>query len=188
MEDLKDKKFNMLTAIKPLYLYEREWVWECHCECGNTTKVRISKLKNGLTKSCGCFKKRNLNHKDGKESINWKGYEGLSLTFYSSMKASAELRGTVFTLSPKYLWELFSEQNERCAYTGKVIKLPIHSRNFNSADNEERASLDRIDSERGYVKGNVQWVCKRVNYMKHTMKEDYFLSWVKSIYEYWFKE
>ena len=29
--------------------------WVCQCECGNTTTVVTSKLKNGLTKSCGCL-------------------------------------------------------------------------------------------------------------------------------------
>ena len=35
------------------------------------------------------------------------------------------------------------------------------------------ASLDRIDSNKGYIKGNVQWVHKDVNTMKmdHTQEE-----------------
>ena len=28
--------------------------WLCRCDCGNTTIVQGSKLKNGTTKSCGC--------------------------------------------------------------------------------------------------------------------------------------
>jgi hypothetical protein len=44
------------------------------------------------------------------------------------------------------------------------------------------ASLDRIDNSLGYVKGNLHWVCKRVNYMKHTMQDEYFFSWVEKIY------
>lgn len=46
------------------------------------------------------------------------------------------------------------------------------------------ASLDRIDNSKGYVEGNLQWLCKRVNYMKHTMNNEYFLTWIKSIYEF----
>jgi hypothetical protein len=36
--------------------------------------------------------------------------------------------------------------------------------------------LDRIDSNLGYVVGNVQWVLKEINIMKHTMSHDYFIN------------
>lgn len=29
-------------------------VWECRCDCGNTTYVTSNHLANGNTKSCGC--------------------------------------------------------------------------------------------------------------------------------------
>lgn len=32
-------------------------MWECKCDCGNTTYVRGSNLKNGHVKSCGCKSK-----------------------------------------------------------------------------------------------------------------------------------
>ena len=32
-------------------------LWRCRCDCGNTTVVVTSKLKNGHTQSCGCRKK-----------------------------------------------------------------------------------------------------------------------------------
>jgi len=38
------------------------------------------------------------------------------------------------------------------------------------------ASLDRIDNEKGYVEGNVQWVHKDINNMKHTYPNDYFVN------------
>ena len=36
------------------------------------------------------------------------------------------------------------------------------------------ASLDRIDSSKGYVKDNIQWVHKDVQIMKNKFSEDYF--------------
>ena len=44
-----------------------ELQYNCQCDCGNTTIVSASKLKNGNTKSCGCLKKEK-----GAENIhNW---------------------------------------------------------------------------------------------------------------------
>jgi hypothetical protein len=50
--DLTDKKFGKLTAIK--YLRNRKWL--CLCECGNTTEIFTQNLTRDHTKSCGCFR------------------------------------------------------------------------------------------------------------------------------------
>ena len=39
------------------------------------------------------------------------------------------------------------------------------------------ASLDRIDSSKGYVKGNIQWVHIAINFMKHSLPEEEFVRW-----------
>ena len=46
------------------------------------------------------------------------------------------------------------------------------------------ASLDRIDSKKGYIEGNVQWVHKNVNKMKMDLDEKEFFSIVKQVYEH----
>lgn len=185
MENLEQKRFNLLVAQKPLFLYRREWVWLCKCDCGKETNVRISKLKNGTTKSCGCFKTKNIISKsDGKNHKAWKGHEGFSKSFFSRIKDGSLKRGIEFNVTIEYLWELFKKQEGLCAYTGIEILLPINQRKLKTETNEKIASLDRIDNDKGYIEGNLHWTCKRVNYMKHTMKDDYFLDWVKRIYEF----
>ena len=55
--DITGQKFGKLTAIRPTS--KRVFgciVWECLCDCGNTTYVRAALLKSGNTKSCGCAK------------------------------------------------------------------------------------------------------------------------------------
>jgi len=184
MIDIKGEKFNYLTAITPLYQYRRCWVWECLCNCGKTTKVSISKLKNGTTKSCGCFKAKNISPKFGDKHKGWRGYEQISKSFFNRIKQTAILRNIEFNVTIEYLWCVYQKQNGKCAYTGEIIDMPIYARNLRGENNETIASLDRIDNEKGYVEGNVQWVCKRANYMKHTMTENYFLNLIKKIYEY----
>ena len=43
----------------------KEYWYNCKCECGNTVSVSQSKLRNNHTKSCGCLRKDKniyLNH------------------------------------------------------------------------------------------------------------------------------
>ena len=59
--DLTGRRFGKLTAVRPTE--ERRYgsvVWDCKCDCGNTTLVQCNNLINGITKSCGCLKIKDL--------------------------------------------------------------------------------------------------------------------------------
>jgi hypothetical protein len=49
--------------------------------------------------------------------------------------------------------------------------------------NPFKASLDRIDSSRGYTEDNVQWVCWSVNQMKSDKTKEEFEFWIKTLYK-----
>lgn len=57
----KGDKFNRLTIIKELPIKKvrggTERSFLCTCDCGNKSKVRLRSLRNGHTKSCGCYNK-----------------------------------------------------------------------------------------------------------------------------------
>jgi len=70
-----------------------------------------------------------------------------------------------FDVTIEYVADLLdNKQAGLCAYT----KLPISIRS-------RTASLDRKDSSKGYIEGNVQWVHKDINMMKRHYTEEYFL-------------
>lgn len=54
--DLTGQRFGRLTAIR---LVERKKfsLWECRCDCGNTTNVWYNNLQQGNTRSCGCYQR-----------------------------------------------------------------------------------------------------------------------------------
>lgn len=55
--NLTGQRFGNLTVIEEYPERKRGLVqWVCQCDCGNTTIVPGSYLKNGNTKSCGCMK------------------------------------------------------------------------------------------------------------------------------------
>lgn len=58
--DLTGKKFGLLRVVKlrrDLQKDNGQFVWECLCECGETTNVLTGNLQSGQSKSCGCLKK-----------------------------------------------------------------------------------------------------------------------------------
>jgi hypothetical protein len=69
--DITSQKFGRLTALRKVGINKsRNSLWECVCECGNTTVVSSNHLRDGHTTSCGCFWREQI----------WKG--GLSREFY----------------------------------------------------------------------------------------------------------
>jgi len=59
--DLTGRTFGRLTVIEVdtsiTKLKSRQRRWLCNCECGETTTVAGSALKNNQTRSCGCLRK-----------------------------------------------------------------------------------------------------------------------------------
>jgi len=96
----------------------------------------------------------------------------LRCAFAHKYKASAELRGIEWNVSFDYLADLLIEQDFKCALTG----FPIQAMNINN-----NASLDRIDSSKGYVEGNLQWVLAEVNMMKQHYSQDRFIEICRAV-------
>lgn len=144
----------------------RNYAVLCKCKCGTESLVRISALQTGKTKGCPCraFDKM-------REVRNYVG--NISDTFWSRVIKSAKLRGHDFLINKEYAWDLYLKQNEICALSGLPIKLERSISRKKGCSNIT-ASLDRIDSSKGYIEGNVQWVHKDINYIKQDLDEDYF--------------
>ena len=85
--------------------------------------------------------------------------------------------GIPFTIDPEHLIELWEKQEGRCALSGVYM---THHRD-GSGRKDLNASLDRLIGSKGYVPGNVQLVCHRVNIMRHTLSVDMLYWWVKTI-------
>lgn len=70
--DITGKRYNNLVVVERMKNAPNGvTVWKCICDCGNTTIVRGSNLKNGSVKSCGCRKHNSINatHKMSKTRI-----------------------------------------------------------------------------------------------------------------------
>lgn len=171
LKDLTGKQFGDLTVIKQVKNSSdtnTSAKWECICKCGKTHEVVSGSLLRGLTKSCGC----RLNSK------MWKGYGKISSSFWSHVKVGARRRNLEFKITLKYAWELFLKQNSKCALSGVDINLVTR---YSYHRHENTASIDRIDSSKGYIKDNIQWVHKRINIMKSNMSDIEFVEMCKKV-------
>lgn len=56
MFDITNMRFGLLTVIRPTDKRARNGsvIWECKCDCGNTTEVPVNQLIREHTLSCGC--------------------------------------------------------------------------------------------------------------------------------------
>ena len=66
--DLSGQRFGKLVVIERAPDFgtgrERQTMWKCRCDCGNTVDVRSHSLRNGHTQSCGCLinERRHIKH------------------------------------------------------------------------------------------------------------------------------
>ena len=94
--------------------------------------------------------------------------------FFSHAKRKAGYRKIPFDLSIGELDTIMEQQNFRCVYTD----IPICA----STRKRYTASLDRIDSSKGYLVDNVQFVYTPINMMKGPLTEEAFYDMVEKIY------
>lgn len=108
---------------------------------------------------------------------SWKGEKcgELNKTLFSHIKSKALERNLEFNLSQQFLWDLLVQQNFKCKLSGIQIYISTKIKNGNPDFNFITASLDRIDSKKGYFIGNVQWVHKDINKMKMDFPNEYFI-------------
>jgi len=131
--------------------------------------------KNGsMCPSC----RTRLNNKSPKRNCKasnnacWRGYEDIPGKIFSRLKRGAERRGISFALSMQDIWNQYINQNKVCRFSGVPLTWGVD------------ASVDRIDSSKGYNIDNIQIVHKAVNMLKCDMDDNQFIHWCKLIAQF----
>ena len=94
---------------------------------------------------------------------------------YNRSKHNAQSQGYEYNLDIKYIKDLLIKQNYKCIYSGVKFK-------NNFRDKLTYPTIDRINSNEGYIKGNVCICTFIANMMKNNLTTEQFKDLVSKIY------
>jgi len=149
-----------------------EATWFCHCDCGNFCTVIGKFLRKGHTRSCGCLRSEVARLRAelpyGEAALN---------RLYGNYCRRA--------LVDEILWKLDKNQfraitTRPCFYCGAEPTQRFNEDNYNGT--YVYNGIDRINSDLGYVEGNVVPCCKQCNFAKRDLPVSEFIDWITAAY------
>ena len=110
------------------------------------------------------------------KNYRWTGCGELRKTYFSSLIIGTQRRNIKFDITIEEIWNLFLEQKGICKLSGrKLILCDLRDKA------EYNASIDRIDSNKGYTKDNIVLCCFYINKMKNNLETKDFVEICKII-------
>jgi hypothetical protein len=172
--DLMGYRFGNWTVIGKAdeELCKRQVLWKCMCDCGGIVNKTPYAIRNHVHKMCGVCS----------NTGNKKQVGEITNRYWKRVVDSARVRNIPLEITKSFAWELFLKQDRRCVLTGILLTFA------NSYEGKEAilqtASLDRIDSNIGYINTNVQWVHKAINKMKNSLSDEDLIEWCQRVVEH----
>jgi hypothetical protein len=178
-KDLTGLKFGKLTVIKLDHRGKNNsgYYWLCLCDCGKEKVIAGSHLRNGNTKSCGCWKKIFNKFRNRENKTPMMRCESSFNALLGSYKARAKKKNLSFTLTKEEFKNLTSSN---CYYCGTP---PLQWHNRQNFDGYYIYNgIDRVDNNLGYDINNCVPCCMNCNKSKGTQSQSDFINWVYKIY------
>jgi hypothetical protein len=124
----------------------------------------------------------NIDQRVLRRNHSWKGHKDISGDLWRVIQQAGKAKGLGFDLTIEFLWDLFEKQKGVCVLSGLPIVLDTALGTLSTHGYQRKtASLDRINSSKGYTKDNVQWVHKDINQMKSSRTDQDFIALCKAV-------
>lgn len=181
---LEGQRFGKLIALSPASVVlnsgKKAYRWNCACDCGGERLVLGANLKSGKITNCGCltgWKRRLTAAANGRKGM---------LPFGESARRSVITHYKISARNRKLEWGLTDAQflaitQQYCFYCGDPPSTVFESKSKNGSYTYN--GIDRLDSTQGYTLGNIAACCKTCNYAKGAVHVDYFIDWIRRVYE-----
>lgn len=182
--DLKGQRYHKLIVLESVESIEGRSAWKCQCDCGIIKIIKTENLRNGDTKSCGCW------NNEQRSSRSKKMYS--KVIKYTPMEATAHSvwRKNYGEMSYE---DFYTASQQECYYCGAP---PSNEQNI--ADNRSSqnmkdngsfiySGLDRLDSSLPHSRENCVACCKYCNYAKRERTVEEFKSWIIRVHDFFAK-
>lgn len=138
---MQGQKYGRLTVLKRDESVVGRGVWVCECDCGNLHTVRGENLRNGRTRSCGCYQKEEMSSRTFKHGLEY-GSDDYK-THHKDLRLQRK-----YGITLEDYFEIIDRQDGQCAICSTDISELDHT-----------AHLDHCH-ETGRVRGVL---CRRCN-------------------------
>lgn len=191
--NILNTKIGLLLVTKDLGKIKKghdRW-WECTCDCGKVITRAATKLIRAMEEeaqsSCGCILQK-VKHrgKDPKQA---------SITaLYNRAKNTAKHYKRDFSLTKEQYYKLAFGDCYYCKIPpSRPFNIYLTQKGTYRSSHKEwcdqgwvmYSGLDRINSNIGYIDGNVASCCPTCNWAKNDLAHDDFIKWIQKVGEIW---
>lgn len=157
-QDLTGNTYSLLKVVSLAHIvrdgppnYDTKVFWKCLCDCGQDATVEGRKLKNGHTKSCGCYKRMGGNMARLKHGATSQRRQTQLYVAWQNMKRRCD--------NPSHpSWVNYGGRGitvcERWANGFDLFMLDVGPKP------SPKHTLDRINNDGNYEPGNVRWATR----------------------------
>jgi len=149
--------------------------WRCRCVCGKVVEIVSQALRDGRSRSCGCWQREQFATVSKRYWRKTSGDASFNL-FVKSVRESARSRNLVIELTPDQIKSLSSRP---CIYCGRSNTSVTHGKNMFGAF--KHVGIDRVDNSAGYTVANSVPCCADCNRAKGMLSRNAFLAWAEKV-------